>query len=73
MPALLASPYHATSQNPQDSEISFSVIHGWSAFGGADHGQAAEPRSACTHPVVSIRLVQNIRQVSFILSDFSIM
>ena len=39
MPALLASPYHATSQNPQDSEISFSVIHGWSAFGGADMGK----------------------------------
>jgi hypothetical protein len=38
MPALLASPYHATSQNPQDSQISFSVTHGWSAFGGADHG-----------------------------------
>jgi hypothetical protein len=34
MPALLASPYHATSQNPQDSQISFSVTHGWSAFGG---------------------------------------
>jgi hypothetical protein len=25
---------HATSQNPQDSQISFSMIHGWSAFGG---------------------------------------
>ena len=34
MPALLASPYHATSQNPQDSQISFSMIHGWSAVGG---------------------------------------
>src|SRR3974390_3470448 len=22
----------------QDSQISFSVTHGWSAFGGADHG-----------------------------------
>ena len=27
------------------------------------HRQAAKPRSACTHPVVSLRLVQNIRQV----------
>jgi DDE superfamily endonuclease len=34
MPALLASPYHATSQNPQDSQISFSMIQGWSACGG---------------------------------------
>src|SRR6516164_2603333 len=23
----------------QDSQISFSVTHGWSAFGGADHGR----------------------------------
>jgi hypothetical protein len=36
-----------------------------SAAGAANiHKQAAKPRSACTHPVVSIRLVQNIRQVS---------
>ncbi len=29
---------HATSQNPEDSQISISMIYGWSAFGGADHG-----------------------------------
>ncbi len=33
-----ARSHHATSQNPQDSQIRFAVIHRWSAFGGADHG-----------------------------------
>jgi hypothetical protein len=28
---------HATSQNPQDSQIGISMIHGWSAFGGLTH------------------------------------
>jgi hypothetical protein len=33
-PAFEACFCHATSQNPQESQISFSMIHGWSAFGG---------------------------------------
>ena len=41
-----------------------TLIHRISAAGAANiHRQAAKPRSACTHPVVSLRLVQNIRQV----------
>jgi hypothetical protein len=28
----------AVLRGARDSQISFSVTHGWSAFGGADHG-----------------------------------
>jgi hypothetical protein len=34
----LASTTLAEFSRAQDSQITFSVTHGWSAFGGADHG-----------------------------------
>jgi hypothetical protein len=39
-----------------------TLIHRISPDGAANIRR--QPRSACTHPVVSIRLVQNIRQVN---------
>src|SRR5208337_2957936 len=63
--AVLESQFRGCSQALLYNTDRPTLIDRISAAGAANiHRPAAKPRSACTHPVVSIRLVQNIRQVS---------
>jgi len=66
-PGDLLQPEGSANRHPAIAQSKPTLIDRISAAGAANiHRQAAKPRSACTHPVVSIRLVQNIRQVNHV-------